>query len=317
MSTATVHRPACPACARGETDILIPRLDFSDATFRAYFEAFYPESVAAWLRRLGLPPGELRFCPHCGTIFHGIIPSPPALAGFYSELQTATIATTAPIDTYREEQRFNELMMVVRFLQPEVPRPHVLDFGTGDGSWARLAAAAGCQVTATDTAENAFPALRACGISCLQAGTLPETAFDFINSEQVFEHLPDPVAVVTMLATALKPGGILKIGVPCDPDLAAKLRTPDWCAAKDSPRSLNAVAPIEHLNAFSPAGLEHLAGLAGLIPLHVSGFTLHDPRHPWRPGLRGRLVRRLRDRLGQRHRPPYALAQTRFFLRPD
>ncbi len=316
MSTFTSRRPACPACAEVKTEVMIPTLDFGDATFRTYFEAFYPEAVNAWLRRLGLPPGELRCCPRCGTMFHGIIPSASLLAEFYSELQTATFASAAPIDTYREEQRFNELMMVVRFLQPAVPRPRVLDFGTGDGSWARLAAAAGCLVTATDTAENAFPALRACGIACLPAGALPEKEFDVINSEQVFEHLPDPVAVVTMLAAALKPGGILKIGVPWDPALAEKLRAPDWSAAKDSPASLNAVAPFEHLNAFSPAGLEHLAGLAGLIPLHVFGFTLHDPRHPWRPGLRGRLMRRLRDRLGQRHRPPYALAQTRFFLRP-
>ncbi|MCX7790744.1 MAG: mycofactocin biosynthesis glycosyltransferase MftF, partial [Chloroflexaceae bacterium] len=49
---------------------------------------------------------------------------------------------------------------------------------------------------------------------------LPVAAFDFISAVDVFEHLPDPGATLTALATALRPGGALFIHLPgnVDPD---------------------------------------------------------------------------------------------------
>ena len=316
MAATTITRHLCPACATPTGTEVLASLELGSPTFRTYFHTFYPPSVAALIERLALPAAELRACPQCGTVFHGVVPAPEILAAFYSALQAATIATARPVETHREEQRLLELMMVVRFLQPAAPRPSVLDFGTGDGSWARLAGATGCGVSVTDTAETAFPSLTAAGVACLAPDRLPPSSFDFINVEQVFEHLPDPATILSTLAASLRPNGILKIGVPHDPNLRAKLAAPDWSAPKNSPSSLNSLAPIEHLNAFTPAGLDLLGVRFNLVPLGISGWTLLDPRQPHRLGIRSRLVRLLRNRLGQRHRPPFTLSQTRFFLRP-
>jgi 2-polyprenyl-3-methyl-5-hydroxy-6-metoxy-1,4-benzoquinol methylase len=93
---------------------------------------------------------------------------------------------------------------------------------------------------------------------------LPADRFHFINTEQVFEHLVDPMAELLRLASALRPGGLVRISVPNGTAVESRLSNPDWNAAKGSPRSLNAVAPLEHINCFNHRSLETLGVRAGL-----------------------------------------------------
>jgi SAM-dependent methyltransferase len=146
---------------------------------------------------------------------------------------------------------------------------------------------------------------------------LPAEGFDFINTEQVFEHLPSPGDDLRRLVQALRPNGVLKIGVPYDPQLRRKLDCPDWIAAKNSPASLNAVAPIEHLNHFEPASLDALCSQAGLVRLSIRGWTLvcaGDAPTYRRP--KQRLAMGLRKLTGDFYRPYFALTQTGFFQKP-
>ena len=48
-----------------------------------------------------------------------------------------------------------------------------------------------------------------------------EPAFDMIISNHVLEHLPDPMPILKALRQAIKPGGILFLGVPTLDDLPA------------------------------------------------------------------------------------------------
>lgn len=308
------RRPDCPACGHKDFAI-IAELPLQSPPLSDYLRSFYRSPAREVAETLTGYTCRIAECRRCGTIFHEEVPRTAFLQEFYSAL-SATESPSGQLHPYREEQRFRELMMVARFLQPRVPQPRVLDFGTGDGTWARLAAAAGCKAEATDTSETAFPMLRACGVVCRPPTELLERHYDLINAEQVFEHLPDPITALTRLTGALRDDGVLKIGVPWDPRLREKLRVPDWLAPKHSSHSLNSVAPIEHLNAFTPAGLEQLGHRAGLSPLVVRGWELLMPddksrKWSWRKSL-GQTLRRL---LNEVHQPPYALAQTRFFVR--
>jgi SAM-dependent methyltransferase len=179
-----------------------------------------------------------------------------------------------------------------------------------------LAQAAGCDVTACDVVPELAARFAREGIGFYVPAELPLDAFDFINAEQVFEHLTEPAATLRKLIRSLKPHGVIKIGVPFDRALDAKLLAPDWRAMKSSPASLNAVAPIEHLNAFNPEALGKLGALAGLRRLSIKGWTLYAERE-------GRVLdlwtvptkEFLRRKMNESYRPAYALAQTVFFVR--
>jgi SAM-dependent methyltransferase len=312
-----IGRDSCPACGAVGAR-LVADLPYDAPPISTYLTEFYPSLPREHFGPLTAARYRLAECPACGCIYQNPVPDDDFMASFYRlGLYGEGRPAPGPIQPYQVEHQLRELMMAMRFRQPVVPRATVLDFGTGDGGWALLAAAAGLKTNACDLSPHAFARLRLAGVVCHPSDALPENTFDFINTEQVFEHLRDPLGVIRHLARALRFEGVLKIGVPHDPALRRKLQQPDWTAPKHTPQSLNAVAPIEHLNHFEPASIDALAVRADLLPLAVVGWDLVPlsalPKYN-RPGQRA--VRWLRARLGERYRPLLALTQTRFFQKP-
>lgn len=103
-----------------------------------------------------------------------------------------------------------------------------------------------------------------CGVDIVTWNDIPNCSFDFINTEQVFEHLGSPLEVLRHLKRGLSERGVIKISVPDRVGLRAKLRRMDWSAKKGSIYSLNKVAPLEHLNCFTRRSLFEMADLAGM-----------------------------------------------------
>lgn len=52
------------------------------------------------------------------------------------------------------------------------------------------------------------------GVKTIVFDNMGDGKFDFINAEQVMEHVTDGVDVMGRLAAGLRPGGMLKISVP-------------------------------------------------------------------------------------------------------
>lgn len=312
-----VAREKCPACRRTGAPVIV-ELPFDAPPLSLYLQNFYRPYPQCDFSSLADERYRLAECPDCGCIHQNPVPVDAFLTSFYETgLYGSPRAEPKPVDPYQVEQIMRELTMVVRFLQPRVARPSVLDFGTGDGQWAQLAAAAGLDTHACDLSDHAFPLLESRGITCHRLDALPAALFDFINTEQVFEHLPRPAEELAHLVQALRPGGIIKIGVPHDPQLRQKLRQPDWTAPKNSPASLNGVAPLEHLNHFELTSLRAMGKQAGVVPLTVVGWNLcTSDASSTQQGLRFRFGNWLRKRLGDFYRPHFALTQTCFFQKP-
>lgn len=283
-----------------------------------YLARFYAPYPGCDFSPLASSHYRLEECAACGCVFQNPAPSSAFLNRFYADGLYGAGAQPYVLPTAEHiEHMVRELTMAVRFLRDQgITTPTVLDFGTGEGRWARLAAACGVAAHACDVSTHAFAKLTGHGVTCHLTDQLPDEHFDFINTEQVFEHLPEPAATIRSCAAALKPGGTLKIGVPHDPELLGKLRAPDWTAPKHSPASLNAVAPIEHLNHFTPRSLDCLARNAGLERLEVTGWDLIQPAYEPPPTLRQRITRGLRERLHETYRPYHSLTQTAFYRKP-
>ena len=315
-----IFRNRCPACSRCDTHT-VADLPYGEAPIATYLAEFYRAYPLCDFSPLFHARFQLADCRHCGCIYQVQVPDDAFLTLFYGEgLAAGTTSTITPVQTYQIEQQVRELMMVVRFLQATVPHPRILDFGAGDGAWAILAAAAGLKVAVSDLATHAFPRLAAHGITGFRVDALPKEGFDFINTEQVFEHLAQPAEVIQHLSRALRMGGVLKIGVPHDPRLRRKLRQPNWTAPKHSPASLNAVAPIEHLNHFEAASMHALGACAGLELLWVRGWGLVRTHDLVADGsLQRRASLWLKKRFGAVYSPYHALTQTWFFQKtvPD
>jgi SAM-dependent methyltransferase len=148
------------------------------------------------------------------------------------------------------------------------PSPAVLDYGSAWGKWASMALAFGCDVSAVEINPHAAEFLRSRGITIMEEDRLPEAGFDFINMDQVLEHLADPRAVFRKLVRALRPGGWIKLSTPDDPELARQMRR-GALRQLPSMQALDALVPLIHINLFSSATLGDLAAQENLRPFRL------------------------------------------------
>ncbi|MDQ3622342.1 MAG: class I SAM-dependent methyltransferase, partial [Verrucomicrobiota bacterium] len=95
--------------------------------------------------------------------------------------------------------------------------------------------------------------------------------FDFINADQVFEHLADPVGVIRVLAAKLRRGGHLKTSTPADRRIEAKLArlNSGGYSLQLFKRDFHALSPLSHINLFSATSLGALAAAARLESFRV------------------------------------------------
>ena len=111
------------------------------------------------------------------------------------------------------------------------------------------------------------------GIKVISWDEIPKYRFDFINTEQVFEHLAHPLKTLCYLKTSLNKDGLIKLSVPNARNIEHRLKIMDWKSSKDSKNSLNPVAPLEHINFFRRKSLIKMASIAGMkeifIPIKV------------------------------------------------
>lgn len=143
--------------------------------------------------------------------------------------------------------------------------PRVLDFGCNLGKWASMALAHGCEVYGVDVNHDAARFCAGRGIQMVSLEEARALGFDFINVDQVVEHLSAPLEITRALAGCLKPGGLIKLSTPHNPALPIKLRA----SGHDDNRvleagTLDALLPLMHVNLFTPDSLRTLASGAGL-----------------------------------------------------
>ena len=162
-----------------------------------------------------------------------------------------------------------EIMQIIAYLNKVSSSLSFFDFGMGWGKWALMAKAFGCNSYGSELSNERIEYAKSNGINIITWDEIPQHQFDFINTEQVLEHISDPLNTILHLKRALKADGILKISVPTANDIKRRLRIMDWRAAKGARNSLNPVAPLEHINFFRRKSLVKMATIAGMKEVFI------------------------------------------------
>lgn len=252
-----IERPRCPVCDAAPGRALY-RSAFDAPPIRDYLFRFYPGFTDDDLRLLSSAEFVLERCPACKLVWQRFAPSESLLTRIYESWVADGGGLARHDDLAYHRSAAEEMLLVLELANRSPSEVAVLDFGMGWGRWPRLAAAFGCRASGVELAGPQAEFARSQGVTVLTLDQLPNDEFYFINSEQVFEHLVDPRTTLVRLARSLSPDGWIKIAVPNGRHVADRLQDPDWTAPKGSARSLNAVAPLEHLNCFSRSALDVL-----------------------------------------------------------
>lgn len=142
-----------------------------------------------------------------------------------------------------------------------VPRGRLLDIGCGSGDWLHLMRARGWSVEGLDLDETAVANAKDRGLP-VHCGTVhdrkfPEAHFDAVTLNQVIEHVPDPIAVLSECHRILKPGGHLILYTPNSSSLGHRVFGRHW-RGLEPPRHLHLFGPHSMASAFSSAGFNKL-----------------------------------------------------------
>ena len=193
----------------------------------------------------------LSACKHCGHEFINPLPlSSSEIEQYYQnaqeDFQHEYMDDPSRAPDFLVNQRF------LRYFHPNGKK--LLDFGCGKGQFCALAQQNGFQAFGYDLAHDLVQIGKNKGRS-LYTGDFTRFAkkqgpFDFIHSDQVFEHLVDPVSVLEKLKSVLTPSGILCLSVPLRESFLHEYRF------------------MEHLSYFSESSLKRLLTQAHFSILH-------------------------------------------------
>jgi 2-polyprenyl-3-methyl-5-hydroxy-6-metoxy-1,4-benzoquinol methylase len=256
---AFIRRYNCAVCEADKKRILLS-IEFTKPSVWEFIDSYYQ----------GRPPKnlfsngryELAKCEQCGFIWQTHILNDQGLRRLYGEWISAADSQKkkkhADLSLYSGYAR--EVEIIPRLVGRKFPGDvNVLDYGMGWGHWCLMAKAFGLNIMGLDLSDERTRLGHKNGIKVVSDPTqLAPASIDFINAEQVFEHIPSPRQTLEDLVQALVPGGVTRIAVPDGRRIESKVKNPTWKAAKD------AAHPLEHVNIFTNQSLKTLGQLAGL-----------------------------------------------------
>jgi len=253
------ERCSCLVCGSSDPRSLLS-LAFDQPTMRSFLQSYYSGRVDPLVLSSGRY--HLLQCRECRFIWQSQILSPDWMAILYQRW-------VDPDESRQRKERESlslsagharQIEAVARLVRKSPKEISVLDFGMGWGLWCRMAKAFGFEVWGVDIATDRIAFVRQYGVRGV--GGLDDLddarTFDFINLDQVLEHVPDPKALLERLVSRLRAGGGMRIGVPNVRPLERQLSRGTWVPRK------SAVQPLEHVNCFSASTLHRLARDCGL-----------------------------------------------------
>jgi SAM-dependent methyltransferase len=263
MAYQFVARDRCPACLSAAR-IILAEVPFDSDVLRPLLSRIYPSAPTS-INGTYL----VASCDGCGTLYQAQVGDGTLLREVYeSWLDTGVDQVWAEqaewLASYPKQSRDgHEIMTAAAVLGVRLADLKTLDYGMGHGLWARVSKGLGCNSYGFDLSERCTRIANSHGIETVASDEIGRGNFDFINTEQVMEHVTHVDDVMGRLTAGLRPGGLLKISVPAQNQVRAALsqmmagHTPD-------PAALDPAFPFEHVNAFTPQGLESLGKRFGL-----------------------------------------------------
>lgn len=261
------ERENCPVCGSSDHKLLhealLDKPPISDYLTRIYSRV----GPGIQLELLKDVNYTLLECADCTLIFQKYIPNDELMLILYEKWIDPETTRTNHLrtdDVNLFNYYANEMSVILALLDKSPNDTHILDFGMGWAKWALMAKAFGTNCKGAELSQARLENAKNLGIDTVHWDDIPGGSFDFINTEQVFEHISTPTETLMHLRAGLSDSGLIKISVPTDNKIHKKIEVMDWSASRLSKHDLNAVSPLEHINLFNYASLATLADQCGL-----------------------------------------------------
>ncbi|MDX6711018.1 MAG: hypothetical protein QOH96_2034 [Blastocatellia bacterium] len=260
-----VYRSCCPVCSNDKKRLLVNE-PFDDGPIYEHIREYYKKKGLFEPHYLEGAFYRVVECTDCRLIFQEFVPNDELLCRIYAHWTFPEAAATRNLENLGSNvQQYVKEQLLLKYWSND-RKLRVLDYGMGHGRWCEIAYAFGHKVYGyefEDTREK--NATQRGVVNVVAYDDIAKGEFDFINAEQVFEHLTQPMEVLRHLVKGLKPGGMIRIGVPSGILVKRNLsRGTGYDFRKRQRFGLNPIEPLQHLNCFTAQSLVRLGNEAGL-----------------------------------------------------
>jgi len=270
-----IDREKCPACHSDEFQNLY-KCKYDSPEISRYLKCFYTPQGDFDSKYLKNSSYIICECNDCKLIFQKLIPNDEFMEVIYEKWlnpQKAFLRHKKIDDLNYYTYYSSEISSIIAYLDKPPSDLSFFDFGMGWGNWALLAKGFGCESSGSELSEERIQYAKNNGLNVIDWDQISKLKFDFINTEQVFEHLSNPFETLEYLKNSLKDNGLIKISVPTALNISKRIDRMDWNAQKNSKYSLNPIAPLEHINYFRRESLLKMASLLNMkeivIPMRL------------------------------------------------
>jgi 2-polyprenyl-3-methyl-5-hydroxy-6-metoxy-1,4-benzoquinol methylase len=257
-------RERCPACDASD---IVPRYEtpFGEGAIGAVIRDYYHIDTDVLAAR----PYRLDECRACGLVFQAFVGDDRLLSDLYTHWLGGQVDAEhenyrADIVAPRLSRDAHEIMAAASYLGKPLEQLRTLDFGMGWALWSRIGALIGCQSFGTDLAETRMEFARKHGVQTVTAGDVAGLQFDFINADQVFEHVTQPLDLLRRLARSLAPGGVIKLSLPSAENADDLIAILERGEVAGDHSVIMPIHPLEHINSFKKRSIAAMAEAAGL-----------------------------------------------------
>ena len=262
-----VVREKCPGCDNTSMTILYDS-PFAQRDVRRFVHEFYRGRISD--QSLNGARYTIAQCRACTLYFQREILDSKGMEFLYDDVNDESVSLAkrerAGRSYFNSLLRSAGMIEELLYVPPAARDIKVLDFGMGWGHWAIAARALGYDVVGAELSARRKSFAAAHGIQSIDPMEAENERFDFINLDQVLEHVPEPRETVRQLAQILKPSGIIKISVPSG-ELVARQIASGWTIRK------NELHPLEHINAFTDRSLDTLCASLGVKRVAPSEYV--------------------------------------------
>ena len=182
----------CPVC-NSISFKEIYHTPYTSNPIKKYLENFYSGKVD--FKYLDQAFYHLYECKECGLIFQNEIPNDILMEVLYEKWidpQETFLQHQKNDDIFLYSAYAQEISIIIEYFQQSPSKLDIFDFGMGWGKWSLMAKGFGCNSYGIELSIDRIKYAKSNGVKVITWDEIPKHSFDFINSEQVFEHLSNP-----------------------------------------------------------------------------------------------------------------------------
>jgi 2-polyprenyl-3-methyl-5-hydroxy-6-metoxy-1,4-benzoquinol methylase len=256
------RRTRCPACEESATTV-VKSLPYGRD----------PVILPPVLPDFKLEQFVVRECAACGLLFQEETLDEAETAAFYRAKLDQSLATLGSRRLRDHAHLVEDVLLARKLIGREDPL--ILDFGAGECTWAGTAHALGCRVVCYDLHDAIVACAANYGLKAVALDEIAPDTLDFINADQVFEHLAHPLEQLRELVPKLRRGGLIKISTPGNRRMKSKLQSTNFetLTPGEFTAQFSDLMPLQHLQLFSARSLQTMGTRAGLTVKRISPLT--------------------------------------------